>query len=147
MALYISAARRRRRIVVTAALTLVLGLVAGVVFGRQMVESPAERARAVAAAGRDLATRVDALTIEYEQAVGGGGDSVAKGVSEPLAGIDHDLRSVLSSAPWIGAKARAGLLAKVEELRRDATSGMSAPGFESATAEASGLIRSALVGG
>ena len=144
MALYISAGRRRRRIIITAAVALAVGLTVGFILGRGMVTTPREQADFVAATGRDLATRVDALTIEYEQAVARSGDSVAKGVTEPLVGIDRDLRAVLAKAPWLGAEARTMLLAKLGELRVDATSGMSAVRFASSTAGVSKLIRSTL---
>ena len=144
MALYISAGRRRRRVIITAALALVLGLTVGFLLGRGMVTTPREQADSVAATGRDLATRVDALTIEYEQAIAGSGDSVAKGVTEPLVGIERDLRAVLAKAPWLGTAARTSLLAKLRGLRTDATSGMSAAKFASSTADVSKLIRSTL---
>lgn len=144
MALYISAGRRRRRVIITAALALVLGLAVGLLLGRAMVTSPREQADSVAATGRDLATRVDALTIEYEQVIAGRGDSVAKGVTEPLVGIERDLRAVLAKAPWLGAEARTVLLAKLGELRAEAASGMSAARFASSTADVSNLIRSTL---
>ena len=144
MALYISASRRRRRIIIAAALALVLGLTVGFLLGRAMVTTPREQADSVAATGRDLATRVDALTIEYEQAVDGTGDSVAKGVTEPLVGIENDLQAVLAKAPWLGAEARTALVAKVRGLRSDAASGMSAARFASSTADVSKLIRSTL---
>ena len=146
MALYISAGRRRRRALATAAAALVLGLLVGLFVGRAMVTTPAEQARAVAANARDLATRVDALTIEYEQAVGGTGDSVAKGVVEPLAGIEKDLRAALARAPWIGARARTALLGAIDGLRRDATSGMSPTSFDAATATVSATLRTTLGG-
>ena len=144
MALYISAGRRRRRLVGTAAVTAILGLFVGLLVGRSTVTTPGERARSVAASGRDLATRIDALTIEYEQAISGTGDSVSKGVSVPLVGIKKDLRAVLDGAPWIGTATRASLIAKVDELRTDATSGMSPNSFDVATADTSKLIRSTL---
>ena len=144
MALYVSAGRRRRRVIITAALALVLGLTVGLLLGRAMVTTPREQADSVASTGRDLATRVDALTIEYEQAVARSGDSVAKGVTEPLVGIDRDLRAVLAKAPWLGAKARTVLLAKLRKLRADAISGMSAARFASSSADVSKLIRSTL---
>ena len=46
MALYISAARRRRRVAVTAAAAAALGLFGGLLIGRSMVTTPAERAYA-----------------------------------------------------------------------------------------------------
>ena len=144
MALYISAGRRRRRIIITAAVALAVGLTVGFIVGRAMVTTPREQADSVATTGRDLATRVDALTIEYEQAVDGSGDSVAKGVTEPLVGIDRDLRAVLAKAPWLGAEARTVLLATLAKLRADATSGMPAARFASSSADVSKLIRSTL---
>ena len=144
MALYISAGRRRRRVIVAAALALVVGMAAGLLIGRLSVTTPSEQARAVADRGRDLATRIDALTIEFEQAVNGTGDSVAKGVTEPLIGIERDLRSTLAKAPWLVPATKSDLIAMVAELRTEDTSGMSPVGFESATAAVSKALRSAL---
>ena len=144
MALYISVGRRRRRVIVAAALALVVGLSVGLLVGRRSVTTPSEQSRAVAVRGRDLATRIDALTIEFEQAVNGTGDSVAKGVIEPLVGIDRDLRSTLASAPWLVPATTRDLRAMIAELRTDATSGMAPAEFESATAAVSKAVRRAL---
>ena len=144
MALYISAGRRRRRVIVAAALALVAGLSVGLLIGRTSVTTPSEQARAVADRGRDLATRIDALTIEFEQAVDGTGDSIAKGVIEPLVGIDRDLRSTLARAPWLVPATLRDLEVMIAELRTDATSGMAPAEFESATAAVSKAVRRAL---
>ena len=144
MALYISVGRRRRRVIVAAALALVVGLSVGLLIGRRSVTTPSEQVRAVADRGRDLATRVDALTIEFEQAVDGTGDSIAKGVIEPLVGIDRDLRSTLAGAPWLVPATRRDLRAMIAELGTDATSGMAPAEFESATAAVSKAMRRAL---
>ena len=144
MAVFISAGERRRRFVVGCVLSALVALVVGLFAGRASVPTVRERAASVAMAGSNLATRVDALTIEYEQAISGGGDTVTKGVDEPLTGIETELTRALKSAPWITSTRVAELRAATAKVRAAATAKVSAEEFASATSAASTLIRSSL---
>lgn len=102
MALYIPVSRRRRNAAVLAIAALVFGLVAGFVAGRSSADTAEERATAVRARADTLGTRLEALTIEYEQAVAGTGDSVQGGVLDALDLIDEDIDQLIGDAPWLG---------------------------------------------
>lgn len=49
-----------------------------------------------------LGTRLEALTIEYEQALTGTGDTVKAGVLDALDLIDADLDRLIADTPWLG---------------------------------------------
>jgi len=64
--------------------------------------TPSERASEVRTEGDTLGTRLEALTIEYEQAVGGTGDTIQGGVLDALDIFDSDLDQSIDEAPWLG---------------------------------------------
>lgn len=102
MALYIPVSRRRRNAALLAIATLLVGLGAGFLAGRSSAVTAGERSTQVRARGDTLGTRVEALTIEYEQAISGGGDTVQAGVLDALDAIDADLGRLIGDAPWLG---------------------------------------------
>lgn len=102
MALYIPLSRRRRNAVLLAIATLLVGLVAGFLAGRSSAVTAGERSAQVRTRGDTLGTRVEALTIEYEQAITGAGDTVQAGVLDALDAIDDDLDRLIADAPWLG---------------------------------------------
>ena len=144
MALFVSAAERRRRLVLSCIASAVVALIVGVMLGRAGVPTLQDRARSLAASGALLATRVDALTIEYEQAVSGGGDSVAMGVDEPLAGIETELTLRMRRAPWITSSVAEEVLTATGAVRAAADKRVSPTEFAALTSTASELIRRAL---
>src|SRR5262245_54788198 len=99
MALYVPQSRRRRTAAILAAATLLVGLVVGYVVGRSSATTATEASTAVHAEADTLGTRIEALTIEYEQAVSGTGDTIQGGVLDALDGIDSDLDSLIEEAP------------------------------------------------
>ncbi|HEY4330998.1 MAG TPA: hypothetical protein VGM78_00445, partial [Ilumatobacteraceae bacterium] len=84
MALYVPLSRRRRNAALVAALTLVLGLAVGFIVGRSSATTAGEAASDVRTKGDTLATRLEALTIEYDQAIAGGSDSLTGSVIDAL---------------------------------------------------------------
>ena len=104
MVLYIPLSRRRRNAALVALATLVVGLVVGyarrALDGDHRVGEPAAGARPQ---GDTLGTRIEALTIEYDQAISGRGDTIQGGVLDALDGIDADLDRLIADSPWIGA--------------------------------------------
>lgn len=144
MALYVSAGTRRRRLILTAVATAIVGLVAGLVVGRASVTTPAERARSVKASAGDLATRIDALSIEYEQALTGSEDSVAKGVAEPMREIRAEVVRALNGAPWVGPPRRAALLRAIDGVTTAAQAKVPLAVFEQVSSAASSSIRTTL---
>lgn len=103
MAMYIPLSRRRRNAAFLAVATLLLGLVVGLLVGRSSAVTAAEAARDVRSQGDTLGTRLEALTIEYDQAVAGTGDTVQGGVVDALNRIVADVDRLIAEAPWLGA--------------------------------------------
>lgn len=107
MALYVPLSRRRRNAALVSVATLLVGLVIGFVVGRSTGVTASERAAEVRTEGDTLGTRLEALTIEYEQAVNGTGDTIQGGVIDALDLIDADLDQLINTTPWLGkAQAR-----------------------------------------
>lgn len=102
MALYIPLSRRRRNAAFMAVATLLAGLVVGLLVGRSTAVTAAEAARDVRAQGDTLGTRLEALTIEYDQAVAGTGDTVQGGVIDALDRVVVDMDGLIADAPWLG---------------------------------------------
>src|SRR5215211_5563939 len=109
MALYVPPSRRRRRLVLTSVACLAVGIVAGLLIGRATVTTTGERIAEVRTEADDLATRVQALTIEYDQAVTGQGDTVEAGVIDALDAIDRDASRALARAAWLGQDSRSAV--------------------------------------
>jgi len=145
MALYVSAARRLRRTIVTAAVVGLAALVIGWAVGRQQVPSIDERVTDVQQRAADLATNVERLDIEYEQVVGDGAadgtDTVEEGVIAPLDELRTQLQDLMDDAPWLGTPQRSELLDAVAEVRAGALDGVALTSFEAAATAAGGLIR------
>jgi len=144
MAQFVSAGERRRRLVASCIVCAVVALVAGVLIGRASVPTVAERVAGVRVQGNNLATRLSALTIEYEQALTGSGDTVSKGVDEPLTGIERELGAAMDDAPWVTTARRAEVLAATKNVRSVAAAQAPGATFETAVAEAATLVREVL---
>ncbi len=144
MAHFVSAGDRRRKLVLSCLVCTLAALVIGVIVGRASVPTLAQRATSVSVAGSALATRVNALTIEYEQALSGGNDTVAKGVDEPLTGIETELSAAMKGAPWITAARAKEVLDATANVRSAAAAKVSAPAFATVTSSTAKLIREVL---
>jgi hypothetical protein len=117
---YIPLSRRRRNAALLALATLLAGVVLGMVVGRSTAITASEAARDVRSQGDTLGTRIEALTIEYDQAVSGGGDTIQGGVLDALDLIDTDIDGLIDEAPWLGPT-------QVQQLH-DATAAVRAAG-------------------
>ena len=99
---YIPLSRRRRNATLVAVATLLVGLVVGGLIGRSTAITASEAAQDVRTKGDTLGTRVEALTIEYEQAIAGTGDTVQAGVLDALDRIVVDMDKLIAESPWLG---------------------------------------------
>lgn len=117
---YIPLSRRRRNAILVALATLLVGLVFGVLIGRSTAITASEAASSVRAKGDTLGTRIQALTIEYDQAVGGAGDTVEAGVLEALDLVEADVDKLIADSPWLG-KAQTDLLHEATNAVRTAS--------------------------
>jgi hypothetical protein len=141
VALYIPQSRRRRNAALLAVVALLIGLSAGFLLGRTSATTAEESAAAAHARADTLATRVEALTIEYDQAVAGTGDTIQAGVIDALDGIDRDLDRLIAVAPWLGAAQIAALHDATASVRTDATSKVDPKAFSTTTSDAAKTIR------
>ena len=120
MALYIPLSRRRRNAGLGAVATLLVGLVLGFLIGRSTAVTAPEAARDVRSKGDTLGTRLEALTIEYDQAIAGTGDTVQAGVLDALDRLVVDMDALIREAPWLGAAQTARLHMATTDVRTSA---------------------------
>jgi len=140
MALYISESRRRRRIVVTAAIVGAVALVVGFLIGRQQVPSVDERVDSVRSTAVDIATGLERLEIEYEQ-VKAGTDDLQSSVLVPLDDLRADLQGAMDDAPWVTAAQRAEVLDEIAGVREAASSDVSADDLNAQLLAAAAKVR------
>ena len=144
MALYVSEAKRLRRVVVVAATVGVIALVVGWAIGHQQVASIDERVREVQTEGARVASAVERLDIEYEQVLSGNGDSIAHGVIAPLAEVRAILQKTLDRAPWVTTQQRAAILDALAQVDSDANAKVDVDAFRGSLKNASTLIRATM---
>jgi hypothetical protein len=141
MALYIPLSRRRRNAALVAVATLLIGLVVGLLIGRSTAVTASEAARDVRSQGDTLGTRLEALTIEYDQAVAGTGDTVQAGVIDALDRIVADMDRLIAEAPWLGAAQKARLHAATTDVRTAASDLVSPDQFAEVVSASAGTLR------
>jgi hypothetical protein len=137
---YVPPSRRRWRLVAAALVALAVGAVAGLLIGRNSVTTAQEQAQQVRAEAVDLATRVQALTIEYDQATAARGDTVQGGVVDPLQGIIADADRTMDEAVWLAADDRTAVDQALRDVRQAALDRVPADRFATATATAAGVL-------
>lgn len=144
MALYISNARRARRTALIALAAAVLALVAGWAIGRAQVPSIDSRVDEVRAEGAQIATSVERLDIEYEQALANTGDSVKAGVLSPLDDDRVALQHTMDRAPWITSTQRSKLLDSLASVESGARGHIPLAEFRARITASGALIRTTL---
>lgn len=138
---YIPLSRRRRNATLVALATLLVGLVVGVVVGRSAAVTASEAAKQVRARGDTLGTRIEALTIEYDQAIAGTGDTVQRGVLDALDLVESDMNQLIADSPWLGAAQKAKLHDAITAVRTAAASRVDTGAFGDIAAKTAALIR------
>ncbi len=141
MATYISRRQRSQRLYAAVAIATLIAAPVGYIAGRSSVLTVAERVAQVRDSSKDLAIRVSALTIEYEQTIQGRGDSVAAGVVQPLVGITSDLDQLLGKAKWVGPDQTARVRRLVKAVGTSAEAKVDIATFEQVTASAAEALR------
>jgi hypothetical protein len=144
MALYVPPSRRRLHVVLIATATLLVGLIVGLVVGRASITTTDERIADVRTEANDIATRLQALTIEYEQALAGRGDTVQGGVIDALDGIARDTAKAISTASWLTASNKAEIDDALNKVRASARAKVTAQAFADQLAAAASVIRQLL---
>jgi hypothetical protein len=88
-----------------------------------------------------LGTRIEALTIEYDQAVSGGGDTIQGGVLDALDLIDADIDGLITDAPWLGSSQVQQLHDATAAVRVAGNSGVDPDQFSTIATKAAKVIR------
>lgn len=138
---YIPLSRRRRNATIVALATLVVGLIIGVVVGRSSAVTASEAAKDIRAKGDTLGTRIEALTIEYDQAVKGTGDTIQGGVLDALDLVDADMDKLIAESPWLGVAQIQALHDATAAVRAAAENKIDPDGFADISANTAALIR------
>ncbi len=138
---YIPLSRRRRNAALVAVATLVVGLVAGVVVGRSTAITASEAAQEVRARGDTLGTRIEALTIEYDQAISGVGDTVQAGVLDALDLVETDMDKLIADSPWLGEDQQQALHDAISAVRTAGENEIDPDDFADIATNSAALIR------
>ena len=115
MALYVPAARRRRRVIIFTVAALVVGLVLGLLVGRVTAPTVDDRIASVRKDAQQTAAGLRVIAIHDEsntvsnQSANSGADLVLK---ETRSELEHDF----GRAPWITLAQRETLLKALDEL-------------------------------
>lgn len=144
MALYVPVSRRRRNAILLAVASAVVAFAVGYLIGRQATPSVSAQVASVQADAQALATRLEALPIEYDQALSGGQDTVEGGTLEALDGIQHDTIRAMDRAPWVHADDREKVLDAIAATSQAARDRADPAVFLAAVTAAAGEVRAVL---
>lgn len=138
---YIPLSRRRRNATLIAVAALLVGLVVGVVVGRTAAVTASEAAREVRTRGDTLGTRIEALTIEYDQALAGTGDTVQSGVLDAVDVVEADMNKLIADSPWLGTGQKQQLHDAITAVRVAAAARVDTGAFSDTAAKTATMIR------
>jgi hypothetical protein len=111
MALYVPQARRRRRVLLIAAATLVVGLVLGAILGRVSAPTVDDRVADVHSRAKDIAASLGVVSTHIEDTtVGAGGTDTA------LQHAGESMEANFRDAPWLSPEQ--------EQILRDTLTGL-----------------------
>jgi hypothetical protein len=145
MALYVSAARRRRRTIVVGVVALVVGLLVGWLIGRSTGSSANDEVKARQTDAEQLVARLDGLDLEYQTtATGGAGSSDAlTGSLDAAKAIAADADALLGRMPWVAQAERTTTVGLVDAVRQAVELGASPAEVTAAVAKADQALRAA----
>jgi hypothetical protein len=146
MAIYVSTARRKRNMLIIAALTGLIGLVLGWVIGHNQAPSIPGRVRAVQQDADRLASRIESQQIHYDKVLSGEGN-LKLDVLDSVDEIRTDVLRTLDRAPWVGQRSRDQLSDAVSSLSTQASAKLTSEQFATTIADAAALVRTTLGGG
>lgn len=141
MALYVSASKRFRRVLMIAIGVAIVAFVLGWLIGRQQVPSIDARVADVKEAAENTATGLERLDIEYEQVLDGT-DDLDTSVLTPLDDLRGELQGTMDQAPWLTTAMRAAMLDALAQARQAAIDQVSLENFTTAIDDAAGEVRS-----
>lgn len=145
MALYVSAARRRRRTLVVGAAALVVGLLVGWLIGQATGSSANDDVKARQNDAEQLVARLDGLDLEYQQTVAGGasGSDAVNGSLDAAAAIAADTDALMARMPWVAQAERTATVQVVDGVRRAVEAGAPPEEVRAAVARADQAVRAA----
>jgi len=145
MALYVSAARRRRRTIVVGGVALVVGLLAGWLIGRTAGSSAEDEVKARQVDAEQLVARLDGLDLEYQQTATGGasGSDAVKGSLDAAKEIATDADALLARMPWVAQAERTSTVGLVDAVRQAVELGATPAEVTAAVAQADQALRAA----
>lgn len=145
MALYVSAARRRRRTLVVGAAALVVGLLVGWLIGQATGSSANDDVKDRQNDAEQLVARLDGLDLEYQQTVAGGasGSDAVNGSLDAAAAIAADTDALMARMPWVAQAERTATVQVVDGVRRAVEAGAPPEEVRAAVARADQAVRAA----
>ena len=138
---YVPLSRRRRNAILAALATLLLGLGVGVAVGRSAAITASEAAHEVRVKADTLGTRLEALTIEYDQAISGAGDTIQSGVLDALDIVEADIDKLIAQSPWLGVAQEQALHDATNAVRVAGENRVTADDFAEVAAKAAVIVR------
>ena len=138
---YVPLSRRRRNAILAVLATLLLGLGVGVAVGRSAAITASEAAQEVRVKADTLGTRLEALTIEYDQAISGAGDTIQSGVLDALDIVEADIDKLIAQSPWLGVAQEQALQDATNAVRVAGENRVTADDFAEVAAKAAVIVR------
>jgi hypothetical protein len=142
VAIYVPPSTRRRRLVVMAAGTLVVGLAIGFGVGRATSSGVDDAVANVRSQAADAATALQRLPIEYEQAVADQGGESPQTITGAIENARAQLDAAFDDATWFGPAARQPTDEALDALVRAVRERASPAEFEADIDRAVAVIRS-----
>jgi hypothetical protein len=143
MAIYVSASRRRRRVLGAAAAALALGLLVGFVVGRMTAPTLATQVAHAQERGRAASSQLRVLALHAESGATSQTGSGDGGVTLALERAKAELTSALDDAPWIPPTRRQRLLAEIDGLAEETKAKPDQRAFASSVTEVADQIDAA----
>lgn len=138
MAVYMSASRQRRRILLIGLAAGLAGVIVGVLLGRATASGTSESIDASRSRGRSLASALRALPIEYEREVLSPSKDIS-GIQDAAQRVGLMAEDTLKTAPWLGPGARRQVTDAVAAVKAAITRRVSPQEFQQ-IAEASASV-------
>lgn len=140
MALYIPAAKRRRRLFLMIAAGVVAGVVVGLLVGRLTAPGLTDGIHAAQSRAQRTTALLESLPTEYEATMSGAQGKSPATFRHSLDTLDADLDAAIAKARWLGPSARKRLHTAVATVRSANDAGASSQVFERTVDDASKVV-------
>jgi hypothetical protein len=145
VALYVSAGRRRRNVILGLVGSLAVGLLIGGAVGRVTAPTVSDRVASVRDAAREVTARLRATPLEYRKQLRGAPEFRAGGtVVQSLTDAQVSLRSAIADAVWLSATQRREIEHRFDELVTAARAKVTAKAYTAMVQEVATKIDAAL---